>query len=48
VKALEAGMDLFAVSKQMGHSDVGTTTGYLKPVTARQLRGMTISPLDTL
>lgn len=48
VKALEAGMDLFAVSKQMGHAEIGTTTGYLKAVTARQLRSMTISPLDTL
>jgi len=48
VKALEAGMDLFAVSKQMGHAEVGITTNYLKAVTARQLRSMTISPLDVM
>lgn len=48
VKALEAGMDLFAVSKQVGHSEVGVTTNYLKAVTARQLRSMTISPLDVM
>jgi site-specific recombinase XerD len=48
VKALEAGMDLFAVSKQMGNAEIGITTNYLKAVTARQLRSMTISPLDTM
>lgn len=48
VKALEAGMDLYAVSKQMGHADIGVTTNYLKAVTQRQLRQMTISPLDVM
>lgn len=48
VKALEAGMDLFAVSKQMGHAEIGVTTNYLKAVTARQIRSMTISPLDVM
>lgn len=48
VKALEAGMDLFAVSKQMGHAEIGVTTNYLKAVSQRQLRQMTISPLDVM
>ncbi len=48
VKALEAGMDVYAVSKQMGHAEIGITTNYLKAVTARQLRSMTISPLDVM
>jgi hypothetical protein len=41
-------MDLFSVSKQMGHAEIGVTTGYLKAVTARQIRNMTISPLDAM
>jgi site-specific recombinase XerD len=48
VKALEAGMDTYALSKQMGHSEIGTTTGYLKAVSARQIRSMSISPLDVM
>lgn len=48
VKALEAGMDLFSVSKQMGHAEIGVTTNYLKAVSARQIRNMTISPLDMM
>jgi site-specific recombinase XerD len=48
VKALQAGMDLYAVSKQMGHSEIGTTTGYLKALSQHQVRMMTISPLDNL
>jgi integrase/recombinase XerD len=48
VKSLEAGMDTFALSKQMGHSDIGVTTNYLKAVSSRQIRSMTISPLDQL
>jgi integrase/recombinase XerD len=48
VKALEAGMDIFAVSKQMGHSEIGVTTNYLKAVSSRQIRNMTISPLDRM
>ena len=48
VKSLEAGMDIFAVSKQMGHSEIGVTTNYLKVVSSRQIRSMTISPLDVM
>jgi len=48
VKALEGGMDSYALMRKMGHSEIGTTTGYLKAVTARQIRSMTISPLDLL
>jgi len=48
VKALEAGMDVYAVSKQMGHAEIGITTNYLKAVSQRQLRQMTISPLDMM
>jgi site-specific recombinase XerD len=48
VKALQAGMDLYAVSKQMGHSEIGATTGYLKALTQHQVRMMTISPVDIL
>lgn len=49
VKALEAGMDVYAVSRQMGHSDISVTANsYLHAVSARQLRQMTISPLDKL
>jgi site-specific recombinase XerD len=48
VKALECGMDLFAVSRQLGHAELAVTQNYLKAVTARQLRSMTISPLDQM
>jgi integrase/recombinase XerD len=48
VASLEAGMDVFVLSKQMGHSDVQTTTGYLRSTSARQLRSLTVSPLDVL
>ena len=49
VMALEAGMDVYAVSRQMGHSDISVTANsYLRAVSARQLRAMTISPLDKL
>ncbi len=48
VKALMAGMDIYAVSKQMGHADIGVTTNYLKAVSAQQLMSMTISPLDIM
>ncbi len=46
VKALEAGIDLYVLSKQLGHTGIGITTNYLKAVSQRQLRMMTISPLD--
>lgn len=48
VKSLEAGMDIYSLSRQMGHSDIGVTTGYLKAVSSRALRQLAISPLDTL
>jgi site-specific recombinase XerD len=48
VKALEAGMDVFVLSKQMGHAEVGITTNYLRATSARQLRTLTVSPLDVL
>jgi hypothetical protein len=48
VKAHEAGMDIFAVSKQMGRSEIGVTTNYLKAFSSRQIHSMTISPLDRM
>jgi integrase/recombinase XerD len=48
VMSLEAGTDVYVLSKQMGHSDIAVTTGYLKDVSQRQLRSMTISPLDIM
>ncbi|HLZ22168.1 MAG TPA: tyrosine-type recombinase/integrase, partial [Ktedonobacterales bacterium] len=48
VKSLEAGMDVFVLSKQMGHAEIGVTTNYLKSVSSRQVRSMTISPLDVM
>lgn len=48
VKALEAGTDIYTLSKSMGHSEVGVTEGYLRAVNARKLRQLAISPLDTL
>lgn len=48
VMSLEAGTDVYALSKQMGHADIGVTTNYLRDVSQRQLRTMTISPLDVM
>jgi site-specific recombinase XerD len=48
VKALEAGTDVYVLSRQMGHSDVSTTGGYLKALTARQTRQLAPSVLDFL
>lgn len=48
VKALEAGMDIFTLSRQMGHAEIGVTTGYLKAVSERQLRRLSVSVLDHL
>lgn len=48
VKSLEVGMDTFALMKKMGHADIGVTTNYLKAVSSRQIRSMTISPLDVM
>ncbi|HUY76988.1 MAG TPA: tyrosine-type recombinase/integrase [Ktedonobacterales bacterium] len=48
VKSLDAGMDMYVLSKQLGHSEISTTTNYLRAVSARQLRQLTVSPLDVL
>jgi integrase/recombinase XerD len=48
VMSLEAGTDVYVLSKQMGHADIGVTTNYLRDVSQRQLRTMTISPLDIM
>lgn len=48
VKALEAGMDVYTLSRRLGHSDIGVTTGYLRAVSQRALRQLAISPLDSL
>lgn len=48
VKALEAGRDIFTLSRQLGHADISVTTNYLRVVSARQLRRLTVSPLDVL
>jgi hypothetical protein len=46
--ALEAGTDVYVLSRQIGHSDVTTTGGYLKALSARQARQLAPSVLDTL
>lgn len=48
VKALEGGMDVYALSRRLGHADIGVTTGYLRAVSQRSLRSLDISPLDRL
>ena len=48
VKALEAGTDVYILSRQMGHSDVTTTGSYLKALSARQARQLAPSVLDSL
>jgi site-specific recombinase XerD len=48
VRFLEAGGDVYVLSRLMGHSTVSTTEGYLRAVTARQVRQHALSPLDAL
>jgi site-specific recombinase XerD len=48
VRFLEAGGDVYMLSRLMGHSTVSTTEGYLRAVTARQVRQHALSPLDAL
>lgn len=48
VKSLEAGMDVYALSRRLGHADIGVTTGYLRAVSERSLRTLDVSPLDRL
>lgn len=48
VRYLEAGGDIYRLSRIMGHSQVTTTEGYLRAFTAKQARQRSISPLDAL
>lgn len=48
VRYLDAGGDVYKLSRLMGHSTISTTEGYLRAFTARQARQGGISPLDTL
>jgi integrase len=48
VMALMAGMDSVAVSRNMGHADIGVTMNYLKSLTSQQVMRMAISPLDVM
>ncbi len=47
VRFIEAGGDVYKLSRLMGHSQITTTEGYLRAVTARQARHGSISPLDS-
>jgi site-specific recombinase XerD len=48
VRSLEAGMDVYQLSRLMGHSSVAVTEGYLKAYTSRQARRHAVSVLDGL
>ncbi len=48
VRCLEAGMDVYRLSRLMGHSSVAVTEGYLKAFTSRQARQNAVSVLDSL
>jgi integrase/recombinase XerD len=48
VRFLEAGGDVYRLSRIMGHSQITTTEGFLRAVTARQARQRSVSPLDSL
>jgi site-specific recombinase XerD len=48
VRSLEAGVDLYKLSRLLGHSTVMTTENYLKAFTNRQARQGSISVLDNL
>lgn len=48
VKSLEGGMDVYALSRRLGHADISVTTGYLKAISGRSLRSLDVSPLDKL
>ncbi len=48
VNYLQAGGDVYRLSRLMGHSTISTTEGYLRAFTARQARQGGISPLDAL
>jgi site-specific recombinase XerD len=48
VRSLEAGTDIYKLSRLMGHSTVATTEGYLKAFTSRAARQGGVSVLDAL
>lgn len=48
VRSLEAGADVYRLSRLMGHSSVAVTEGYLKAFTCRQGRQGAVSVLDSL
>jgi site-specific recombinase XerD len=48
VRSLEAGVDLFKLSRLMGHSSVAITEGYLRAFSARAARQGGVSVLDRL
>lgn len=48
VRSIEAGIDVYRLSRLMGHSTVSTTEGYLKALTSRQARQGAASVLDGL
>ncbi|WP_318615312.1 tyrosine-type recombinase/integrase [Sporosarcina sp. YIM B06819] len=43
VQALNSGMDVYTLSRLLGHSDIGITQRYLNSMTAEQLEGKAIS-----
>jgi site-specific recombinase XerD len=48
VRSIEAGVDIYRLSRLMGHSSVATTEGYLKAFTSRAARRGGVSVLDNL
>jgi site-specific recombinase XerD len=48
VWALVGGMNLHALKEKMGHSDIATTSGYLRALSDEQLKQLNISPLDLM
>lgn len=48
VRSLEAGLDLYKLSRLLGHTSVMTTENYLKAFSSRQARQGSISVLDTM
>lgn len=41
-------MDIYTLSAAMGHSLLQVTTGYLRAVSQRALRELSVSPLDSM
>lgn len=48
VRSLEAGADIYRVSRLMGHSSISVTEGYAKAISSRQARMQSVSVLDLL